>query len=407
MNKAVLVTITIAIAAQLMIGCVGLERIGNTLKTDTSLRLRGSTFVVNPLPDITISSAGTGEKPQSKVWFHADHWWAALPATNGTKLWRLDNSDWNEGMQLAHSPGAKPDVRSAGDEAHILLHEGTATRLVSIEYDPTIQNYRRWVKRPNDVLIPLAASSETATIDVDTSGRMWLASDSNPNSENPLAKDVVVRWSDPPYAKWNGPLDLAQGINKDDICVVTAFPNGDVGVLWSNQDVQRFGFRLHKQGSPPEKWSVDEVPASDSALAIVDGMADDHLNTAVASDGTLYAAVKTGYDTAGYPLIALLVRRPSGNWDPLYEVDDAGSRGIVLLDEERSKVSVVYTSYVTDTIVSKTSDTQHIRFGPRETLLKGQGINNVTSAKHNCRDEIVILAKSQSRAKGALLRRLE
>ena len=40
-------------------------------------------------------------------------------------------------------------------------------------------------------------------------------------------------------------------------------------------------------------------------------MADDHLNVAVASDGTLYAAVKTSYDTAGYPKIAMLVRRLS------------------------------------------------------------------------------------------------
>ena len=36
---------------------------------------------------------------------------------------------------------------------------------------------------------------------------------------------------------------------------------------------------------------------------------------AVAADGTLYAAVKTSYDSSGYPKIALLVRRPNGVWD--------------------------------------------------------------------------------------------
>ena len=55
-------------------------------------------------------------------------------------------------------------------------------------------------------------------------------------------------------------------------------------------------------------------------------MADDHLNVAVAVDGTLYAAVKTSYDTAGQTKIALLVRRPSGVWDNLYEIDQAGTR---------------------------------------------------------------------------------
>jgi len=392
MNRAVLQTMMIAAVAQLFVGCAQLRS------------QRDTRFVVNPLPDIAISSVGTGEKPQSKAWFHADHWWAVLPTPTGTKLWQLAGTNWSESLHLADSPRAKPDARSLGNEAHILLHEGASTRLVSLAYDSTTQGYRRWAERTNDVTIPLAPKTETATIDVDTSGRMWLASDSGPVPENPHAKNVVVRWSDPPYAQWHGPLVLAEGINKDDICVVTAFPNGDVGVLWSNQDAQRFGFRLHRNGSPAANWSTDEVPASASALNIVDGMADDHLNTAVASDGTLYAAVKTGYDTEGYPLIGLLIRRPSGTWDPLYEVDDEGSRGIVLLNEESRQVSIVYTSYATGTIVSKTSDTRRIHFGARQTLLKAPGINNVTSAKHNYGDEIVILATSHSRAKGLLLR---
>ncbi len=73
-------------------------------------------------------------------------------------------------------------------------------------------------------------------------------------------------------------------------------------------------------------------------------MADDHVNVAVASDGTLYAAVKTSYDTSGYPLIALLVRQPDGTWDGLHEVDQTGTRPIVLLNEADDSVRVVYTS---------------------------------------------------------------
>ena len=61
------------------------------------------------------------------------------------------------------------------------------------------------------------------------------------------------------------------------------------------------------------------------------GMSDDHLNVAVAADGTLYAAVKTGYDSSSQPKIAFLVRRPNGSWDDLYEVDSSGTRPIVLL----------------------------------------------------------------------------
>ena len=106
-------------------------------------------------------------------------------------------------------------------------------------------------------------------------------------------------------------------------------------------------------------------------------MADDHLNVKVASDGTLYAAVKTSYDTAGYPKIALLIRRPNGTWDPLYEVDQSGTRGIVLLNEQDHTVRIVYTSSEGyNDIVTKKSSTSTIAFGPRSTLLTG-GVNDV------------------------------
>ena len=102
-----------------------------------------------------------------------------------------------------------------------------------------------------------------------------------------------------PYSSFSGPVTLATGVAADDIGVVTALPNGQIGVLWSNQNTRLFGFRVHSDGADPSVWSTDEQPASQSALDVGLGMADDHLNVAVAADGTLYAAVKTSYDTAG------------------------------------------------------------------------------------------------------------
>ena len=72
-------------------------------------------------------------------------------------------------------------------------------------------------------------------------------------------------------------------------------------------------------------------------------MADDHIHLAVASDGTLYAAVKTSYDSSGYPRMCLLVRRPSGVWDNLYQVDTIGTRPIVMINEAAGKLIVAYT----------------------------------------------------------------
>src|SRR5207247_5606539 len=100
---------------------------------------------------------------------------------------------------------------------------------------------------------------------------------------------------------WSQPILLASDVTSNDISVVTALPNHTIGVLWSNQNTERFGFRTHVDGTDPAAWSADEVPASNSAQPVGGGMADGHLNVAVASDGTLYAAVKTSYDTLGYP----------------------------------------------------------------------------------------------------------
>lgn len=353
-------------------------------------------FNIIPIEDIDVTTT-TGEKPQSKVWFHDSYWWAVLPIKSGTKLWRLEENKWINLLHLSDSTNIKADTKAIGNMAHILLFHGVESELISLKYDIVSKVYKPWTVRPYPVQIVLENASETATIALDSSGRMWVASD--------YETDIHVRWSDPPYVKWSDPLSLVTGISADDICVITAFPDGDIGVLWSNQHTKRFGFRVHKSGTSPGNWSEDEIPASGSAIPLNGGMADDHLNIAVAANGTLYAAVKTSYDSVGYPLIALLVRQPSGKWDKLNNVDDEGSRGIVLLNEKDDSIMVFYTSYRDDKIVCKTSGSKVISFGTRKTIINGgEGINNVSSTKHNFNNEIVILASEPGLVKSVRLK---
>ena len=221
---------------------------------------------------------------------------------------------------------------------------------------------------------------------MDSDGRMWLASDAT--------TDINVRWSDSPYTTWSSPITIAAGVNTDDISVITAMPGDQVGVLWSNQNTERFGFRVHADGADPATWAADEVPASSSALNVGLGMADDHLNLAVASDGTIYAAVKTSYDTGGYPKMALLVRRPNGSWDDLYGVSETGTRGILLLNESAGELLFVYTSTEgSGNIVTRTSPTASIAFGAASPLMSGS-YNEPTSTKQNYSDDLVVLASS-------------
>ena len=194
-------------------------------------------------------------------------------------------------------------------------------------------NLEPWALRPQLVNVPLSGSTERATLEVDSTGRMWVAYD--------VSSTVEVRYSDGLYTSWSAPITVASGINSDDISAIIAMPDNSIGVLWSNQSADRFGFRIHRDIAAPGTWLAPEVPAGQSALSVGAGMADDHLNMAVASDGTLYAAVKTSYDSGGYPSIALLVRRPNGVWDNVYTVDNSGTRPVVVISERPAGPRVV------------------------------------------------------------------
>ena len=370
--------------------------IGLAPDTAYTYRVKARDSLITQLTPLSIS-ASTGEKPQSKVWRTSDGlWWAVLPDSQGTAIWGLAGTAWIDVMDLAPYTSSRADVKVVGNVVHILLFRGTSSKLISVEYDVPSQTYQLWTQRSTTVDIALDSGVETATIDVDSTGRMWIASDAS--------TDINVRYSDPPYDVWSSPITLASGVSTDDISVVTTLSNGTIGVLWSNQQTERFGFRVHDDSAGPTIWSADEVPASQSALNVGGGMADDHLNVAVASDGTLYAAVKTSYDTAGYPKIALLVRRPNGQWDDLYGVDTSGTRAITLLNEVDGTVTVFYTaSEGSNNIVYKQSSISQISFDGAPLILMSGASNNVSSMKDNVTDEAVVISSGSNNAYGVII----
>src|SRR5678815_4305834 len=328
--------------------------------------LQGFASITN-LSAVTVS-ATTGEKPQSKVWAYGGKHWTVLPNSTGTYLLRLDGTAWTSILKLSTRTTSQVDCKLVDNVTHILLYQGTSSQMVSVEYVPASQTYKLWSHRTSTVGLTLDTGVETAVIDIDGTGRMWLASAG--------VSDINVRWSDAPYSTWSSPVAVATGVKDDDICTVVYMPTANkIGVFWSNQNTKRFGFKTHADGASPSTWSADEIPASQSALNAGNGMADDHMNIALASDGTLYCAVKTSYDLNGYTRIALLIRRPAGTWDNLYEVTQTGSvltsRPIVLLNESIGKIRVVYNIEGGGDIFYKESLTSSISFGSQLTLITG------------------------------------
>ncbi|HEX3287770.1 MAG TPA: Ig-like domain-containing protein, partial [Mycobacterium sp.] len=364
-----------------------------------SLTIGGSGAAFQPLVPLA-ASASTSDKPQSKLWQYGGSWWMVAPSSSaspsGTWIWKLGaDLTWAPALRLSSRTDTHGDVRAIGDVSHILLY-GSSPELYSVHFNTSTNTYEPWSSRPTATPISLP-NSETATIDVDSTGEMWLATESG--------SSLNVYHSPSPYTAFSGPISLASNINDDDIGVVTALP-GKVGVLWSNQATRRFGFKVHVDGAAANSWSADEVPASQSAddsLGAAFGMADDHLNVAVSSDGTLYAAVKTSYDNAAYPKIALLIRRPNGTWDDLYEVDRAGTRGLVVINEAANLLRIIYTSAEGfNPIVYKQTALSSINFGARQTLMTSS-FNDVSSTKQNWTDSLVVVASNSSNSIGGVI----
>jgi hypothetical protein len=365
--------------------------------SDATITVGSQGLTIQSLQSVNVS-ADTGEKPQSKVWQYNQTWWSVMPNDSGTWVWRLDGTKWKAVLKLSSLTNTHSDTKVVGNVTHIMMYHGSArdsvsegdqsgygAQLVSVQYVAGAPGkYKLWTVRPGVVNVPLTQGVETVSFDIDSTGRMWMVSDTN--------NSIEVRYADFPYGTWSSPITLATGVTTDDIGSIIAMPNGKIGVLWSNQNTQRFGFRTHVDGTDPNTWTADENPASGSALNVGDGFSDDHLHMAAASDGTVYAAVKTSYDTDGYPKLGLLVRRPDGSWDPFYAVDNDGTRAVVTISESTNTLLYMYTeTEISGKIYYRTSPLGTISFSPKQVLI-GNGHNNVTTAKANFSDEIVVLA---------------
>ncbi|CAN5624230.1 hypothetical protein BH10BAC3_BH10BAC3_42220 [soil metagenome] len=352
---------------------------------------QGSADFIVPLSSISIYQP-TKDKPQAKIWTYANQWWSVLSSVEGTTIFRLDGSNWNSILTLS-TKYSRADCLVTGNLVHILAFTGLTTKslMYTVEYDKFANTYKLWPQRPFGSTLPFPDSLETATIAVDGAGRMWAASVS--------ALNVNVWWSDAPYNNWSASIKLADGLNVDDICAITAMPNqGKIGIFWSNQTTKRFGFRIHSDESDPAVWSPDESPAYQSALDDIPfGLSDDHMNIKLADDGTLYCATKTSYSKNGSPKLILLIRRPSGNWDNLYTVTSSpeGTQPLLLLNEVQGKLKVVYSTLENGgDIIYRQSATDKILFGPSIPLFNGGGklYNYATSTHQNYNSEVVIMA---------------
>ena len=127
------------------------------------------------LPTIN-TSFDTSTTVQSKAWFHGHNWWAILPSStpsNGTWVFRLEtNNTWTPVLKVSGTKG-RSEAKANGDLTHILIVGGTR-QIVTIQYVPALNTYRLWAPNPTPVDVFIG---ETGSLEVDSTGRLWLATD--------------------------------------------------------------------------------------------------------------------------------------------------------------------------------------------------------------------------------------
>jgi hypothetical protein len=123
---------------------------------------------------------------------------------------------------------------------------------------------RTWTLEPGfPVQTPNSRGHETMVLDQDTTGRLWTSWEGGGS--------VWVAWStSADHTQWSSPLSIRSGLDSDDITSVVSF-GSSIGVFWSDQNRDEFGFRVHHDSNVPETWESVEIADAGS------GHADDHI----------------------------------------------------------------------------------------------------------------------------------
>lgn len=275
----------------------------------------------------------TADKPQSKLWFMDGCWWTILPDSTGPTLWQRTDKGWKNHLEIAEK------LRGVPGRADVWAGEKQVTAVGVADSSLTV--FRLLKKDGSSGAIwkaeiltklypPVPSAIETATIAKDGDDNWWVVATT--------CLKVCVWFSSDDGKNWTGPSILAEGIDEDDICVITPLNDG-VGLIWSDQIRDAVLIREHRDGKPASDWGKEMVIESGNKTA------DDHLNTVLTPDGTLWLTSKNSVDEAGKPQFVLRVRSVQGKWKniPYLILENRmkrPSRPIVVATDDNSYVFV-------------------------------------------------------------------
>jgi hypothetical protein len=347
---------------------------------------------VGPAYSAAYGSPPTQGENQSKLWFHADAWWALLVDPTGRTLRvheLMPDHSWRPTAAVVNTDvGDVGDALRDGDTVHVLTRRSDASLYyVRLSYDAAAHDY--YVAPA--ALVTTRRSSTPATIAKDGAGVLWVG---YANSTN-----VVVTSSADGGLTWGRVVNLATGgtAATPEVGALVSFDDR-VGMLWSDQTSGSFRFASHRTGEDPTVWS-HEVAVTGPTTA------DNHVSIARVpgeAGDTLVAVVKTGDGHAtGDPAagrIEFLARAPGGTWSTVRvsEVADRLNNPVLQVDLVTRTVHVFATHDLS--IVRKTASLDDFRFAPGigQIFVNGAGrqLSDPTTAKDpaDARSGVVVLA---------------
>ena len=222
------------------------------------------------------------------------------------------------------------------------------------------------------VKVPRPSGAETMVLESDSQGRACAVVEGSTNVNVYYTTSADRRtWT-------TAPLVLRSGVSDDDICTIVAFGGDKVGVFWSDQNRDEFGFRVHHDTDAPGNWDAEEIANAGQ------GYADDHMHLCADSHGRVYAITKDDFDRH-----TVLRRSTNGQWTKRNDVTGGnGTRGIIMVSEADSKAYILWTNWTVslDPISYRTANLEDLNFGSTQTLMStSSSLNNVTGTNRCCR----------------------
>ena len=315
-----------------------------------------------------IAAEPSANTAQSKVWWNDGYWWGILYNTGEAEfsIYRLDadQQEWvDTGTAVDSRPNSRADALWDDEEqklyvaSHVKLENPSPpnnnpdnwARLFRYSYESGNNTYSL------DTNFPAADVnqyiSEALVLDKDSTGRLWTtwAGRTVTGTYHIYVSYTETAGND---LVWSEALTLpfqAEGtVSIDDISALVAFEDGEgpkIGVVWSNQLDDNFYFATHKDGDPPESWTLD----GNFSAAMAGVPADDHMDFAKTADGRLFIVIKTGIDPISEPnepLIGVVARESNGTTS-FIEVgpgDSRDTRPIAVVNEDTPELYVFASS---------------------------------------------------------------